>query len=61
MVKGDVWAKKANKPIELRAVRVSVAQGEEVRALVLLNALKMYLLLLDFCQLLITAGKLIFL
>lgn len=37
-----------------------MAQGEEVRVLVFLNALKMYLFLLDVCQLLITAGNLIF-
>lgn len=37
-----------------------MAQGEDVRALVFLNTLKMYLLLLDICQLLITAGNLIF-
>lgn len=37
-----------------------MAQGEEVRVLIFLNALKMYLFLLNICQLLITAGNLIF-
>lgn len=58
--RGMCGPKKPINPLSWELLRVSVAQGEEVRALVFLNALNMYLLLLDICQLLITAGNLIF-
>lgn len=52
--------KKPIRPLNCELLRVSVAEGDEVRALVFLNALKMHLSLLDICQLLITAGNLVF-
>lgn len=59
-LRGCVVQKKPIKPLSCELLRVSVAEGDEVRALIFLNALKMYLLLLDICQLLITAGNLVF-